>query len=128
MDRSALWSTFPPRYTKSSVWLYIWPTSSILNLAMVSGIHFVSKHMISVLVSDTMTPKVAQTTMITPIIFLSCSGDCQTTRHRQRKTCRTDISSGMALLRLLFRAPPDPVFLLRYTRVPMMFLPALKRM
>ena len=34
---------------------------------------------ISVLTSDTMRPNAAHTTTITPIIFLGCSGECETT-------------------------------------------------
>ena len=40
---------------------------------------FVRKHVISVLASDTVRPNAAHTTTITSIIFLSCSGDCETT-------------------------------------------------
>ena len=50
-----------------------------LDVAMDSGIRFASKHMISILASDTVRPNAAHTTTITPIIFLSCSGDCETT-------------------------------------------------
>ena len=79
MDRSALWLTFPPRYTNSFVWLYTCPTASTLNVAVDSGIPFVRKHMISVLASDTVRPNAAHTITITPTISLSCSGDCETT-------------------------------------------------
>ena len=79
MDRSALWLTFPPRYPNSFVWLYTWPAASTLNVEVDSGIPFVCKHMILVLASDTVRPNAAHTTTITPIIFLSCSGDCETT-------------------------------------------------
>ena len=41
MDRSALWSTFPPRYTNPFVWLYTWPAVSTLNMVVASGIPFV---------------------------------------------------------------------------------------
>ena len=77
MDRSALWLTFPPRYTNTFVWLYTWPAASTLNMAVDSGIPFVGKHIISVLASDTVRPNAAHTTTITPIIFLSCW--CETT-------------------------------------------------
>ena len=79
MDRSVLWLTFPPRYINSLVWLYTWPAASTLNVAVDSGISFARKHMISVLASDTVRPNAAHTTTITFIIFLSCSGDCETT-------------------------------------------------
>ena len=79
IDRSALWLTFPPRYTNSFVWLYTWPAASTLNVTVDSGILFARKHMISVLASDTVRPDAAHTTTITPMIFLSCLGDCQTT-------------------------------------------------
>ena len=79
MDRSAFWLTFPPRYTNSFVWLYTLPAAYTLNVAVDSEIPFVRKHMISVSASDTMRPNVAHTTTITPIIFLNCSGDCETT-------------------------------------------------
>ena len=47
--RSALWLTFPPRYTNSFVWLYTQPAASTLNTAVESDTAFVHKHMISVL-------------------------------------------------------------------------------
>ena len=47
-------------------------------MAADSGNLFVRKHIISVLASDTARPTVTYTTMITLIIFLSCSGDCET--------------------------------------------------
>ena len=79
MNRSALWLTFPPRYTNSFVWLYTWPATSTLNVAVDSGIGFARKHMISVLATYTLRPNAAHTTTITPIIFLSFSGDSETT-------------------------------------------------
>ena len=79
MDRSALWLMLPPRYTNSFVWLYTWPAASTLNMAVDSGIPFVRKHMISVLVSDTVRPNAAHTTTITHIIFSAARGDCETT-------------------------------------------------
>ena len=79
MDRSAFWLTFPPRYTNSFVWLYTWSAASTLNVAVDSGIPSARKHVISVLASDTVRPNAAHTTAITPIIFLNCSGDCDTT-------------------------------------------------
>ena len=78
MDRSALRLMFPPRYTNSFIWLYTWPAASTLNMAVDSGISFVCKHMILVLASDTVRPNDVHTTTITPIIFLSCLGDCET--------------------------------------------------
>ena len=68
-----------PRYINLFIWLYTWPAASTLNLAVDSGIPFARKHMISVLVSDTVRPNAAHTTTITPIIFLSCSDNCETT-------------------------------------------------
>ena len=79
MDRSALWLTSPSRYTNSFVWLYTWPAASTLNVVVDSGIPFARKHMVSVLASDTVRPNAAHTTTITSIIFLSCSGDLETT-------------------------------------------------
>ena len=79
MYKSALWLTFPRRYTNSRVWLYTWPVASTLNMAVDYGIPFAREHMISVLASNTVRPHAAHTTTITPIIFLSCSGDCETT-------------------------------------------------
>ena len=78
-DRLTLWLTFTPRYTNSFVWLYTWPAASTLNVAADSGIPFARKHIIPVLASDTVRPNTAHTTTITPIIFLSCLGDCETT-------------------------------------------------
>ena len=43
-----------------------------------SDIPFARKHMISVLPSDAVRPNAAHTITITPIIFISCSGDCET--------------------------------------------------
>ena len=60
------------RYTNLFVWLYTWPAVSTLYVAMDSSIPFVRKHMISVWVSDTVSPNAAHTTTITPIIFLGC--------------------------------------------------------
>ena len=40
VPRSALWLTFPPRYTNVFVWLYTWPAASTLNVAVDSGIPF----------------------------------------------------------------------------------------
>ena len=70
MHRSALWLTFPSRHTNSFVWLYTRPAASTLNMAVDSGISFTRKHMISVLTSHDHDH---------PIIFLSCSGGCETT-------------------------------------------------
>ena len=42
-------------------------------------IPFVRKHMISVLASDTVRPNAPHKPTITPIIFLGCSRDCETT-------------------------------------------------
>ena len=42
------------------------------------GIPFARKHIISVLASDMVRPNAAHTTTITSIIFLNCSGDCET--------------------------------------------------
>ena len=50
-----------------------------LNVAVVSCIPFARKHMISALAYDTVRPNAEHTTTITPIIFLGCSGDCETT-------------------------------------------------
>ena len=79
MDRLALWLTFPPGCMNSSVWLYIWSAASTLNMAVDSGTCFVRQQMISVLASDTVRPNAAQTNTGTPVIFLSFSGDCETT-------------------------------------------------
>ena len=48
-------------------------------MAVNFGIPFARKHVISVLSSDTVMPNDAHTTTSTPIIFLSCVGDCETT-------------------------------------------------
>ena len=37
IDRSALWLTFPPRYTNSFVGLHTWAAASTLNVAVDSG-------------------------------------------------------------------------------------------
>ena len=55
-----------------------------------SGTPFVRKHIIYVLVSDTVRPNAAHTTAITPIIFLSCSGDCETTSNSMFARLGTD--------------------------------------
>ena len=59
--------------------LYTCPAASTLNVAVDSGIPFARKHMISVLASDTMRLNAAHTTTITSMIFLSYSGDLETT-------------------------------------------------
>ena len=56
VDRSAMWLTFPSRYTNSFVWLYTWLATSTLNVAVDSGIPFVRKYIISVLASATVRP------------------------------------------------------------------------
>ena len=40
---------------------------------------FRTKHMILLLASDTVSPNAAHTTTIKPVIFLRCSGNCETT-------------------------------------------------
>ena len=55
------------------------PAASTLNIAVDSGIPFMRKHMISVLVSDTLRRNTAHTITITPIIFLSFSSAFETT-------------------------------------------------
>ena len=78
MDRSALWLTFPPRYINSFVWLYTWPAASALNVAVNSGTPFARKRMISVLASDKAERRAHDHDY--PLhLFLSCSGDCETT-------------------------------------------------
>ena len=99
MDRSALWLTFPPRYTNSFVWLFTWPAASTLNVAVDSGIPFARKDMVSVLAYDAVRPNAAHTTTITSIIFLSCSGDLETTPAS---------SPELTLRQLLTPAPPPP--------------------
>ena len=79
MYRLALWSAFPPRYTNTFVWLYTWTVASTLNVVVDSSILFGRKHMISVLAPETVRPNAVHTTTVAPIIFLSCSGDCETT-------------------------------------------------
>ena len=68
----------PPEVHKLVRLVVHWPAASTLNMVVDSGIPFARKHMVSVLVSDTVRPNAAHTTTITPIIFLSCSGDCET--------------------------------------------------
>ena len=67
----------PPKvYKLVRLAVHLVRAASTLNVAVDSGIHFVSKHIIvSVLASDTVRPNAPHTTTITPIIFLSCSGD-----------------------------------------------------
>ena len=126
MDRSALWLTFPPRYTNSFVWLYTWPAASTLNKAVDSGIPFARRHIISVLASDTVRPNAAHTTTITSIISLSCSVDCETTPASsaqsmpQSGVARTD-SPAVASPR-----PPSTLFFLRCIKASMLSLSALK--
>ena len=110
MDRLAWWSTFPPRYTNSCVHLYTWPAASTLNLAVASGIPLVRKHMISVLASGTVRPNAAHTVTITTIIFLSCSGDCETTPASSAYSMPHSEVAGLALRPLFPPAPPLPFF------------------
>ena len=109
MESSALWLTSAPRYTNSFVvWLYTLPAASTLNMAVDSGTPFARKHMISVLASDTVRPNAAHTTTINPIIFLSFSGDCETTPTSQYKACPKAASPGLTPRQLLPPAPPPP--------------------
>ena len=61
MYRSALWLTFPSRYTNSFVGLCTWSAASTLNEAVGSGNPFLRKHMISVLASDPVRPNAVHT-------------------------------------------------------------------
>ena len=79
MNRSVLWLTAPPSYTNAFVWLCTWPAASTLKRAVVFGIPIVRKHMISVLASNTVRLNAEHTTTTTSILFLSCSGNCETT-------------------------------------------------
>ena len=84
MDRLALWSAFPPRYTNSCFWLFTWPAASTLNIVAAYGIPFVRKHMMSVLASHTVRPNATPTTTITLlIILLIFSGDSEMTPASQ---------------------------------------------
>ena len=53
--------------------------ASTLIVVIDFGIPLVRKQMILVLASDMVRPNAVHTTTITPIIFLSCSRDCETT-------------------------------------------------
>ena len=108
MDRSALWLTFTPRYTNSFVWLYTWPADSTLNVAVVSGIPFARKHMISALASDTVRPNAAYTTTINPSSSSAARVIARRARHRHRKACLKAASRGQSLRQLLPPAPSPP--------------------
>ena len=120
MDRSALWLTFPPRYENSFVWLYTWPVVSTLNMAVDSGIPFARKHTISVLASDTVRPNVAHTTTSTPIIFLNCSGDCETTPASSAQSMPQGGVARADSPTVASPRPPAPAFFLRCTKASMM--------
>ena len=97
----------PPGYTNSFVCLYTWPAASTLNMAVDSGIPFARKRMISVVVSNTMRPNAAHTTVITTRIFFSCSG-ARRPRHRQHKACPKAASPGLTLRQFLLPVPRPP--------------------
>ena len=97
MDRSALWLTFPPRYTNSFVWLCTWPAASTLNVAVNSDIPFARKHIISVLASDTMRPnayrrtferRVAASVKAKIRIIQNFKQNKRNTRERRHNTCK----------------------------------------
>ena len=69
----------PPEVYKLVRLVVTWFATSTLNMLVDSGIPFARKPMISVLTSGAVRPNAAHTTTITPIIFLNCSGDCETT-------------------------------------------------
>ena len=108
MDRSALWLTFPPRYTNSFVRFYTWPAASTLNMMVDSGIPFAQKHMISVLASDRARTNAAHTTTIIPITFLRCSVHCEITPASSALICPKAASPGLASRHLLPHNPPPP--------------------
>ena len=110
MDRSAWWVTFPPRYTNSCVFLYTWPAASTLNVAVASSIPLVHKHMISVLASETVRPNAAHTVTITTIIFLSCSGDCETTPASLAYSMPHSDVAGAGSPAVVPPRPPAPIF------------------
>ena len=105
MDRSAFWLIFPPRYTTSFVGLHTWPAASTLNMAVDSGLPIVRKHMISALASGLVRPNAVNTTLIAPVIFLSCSSDCETTPSSS--ACPKATSPGLAI-RWWFPPAPRP--------------------
>ena len=96
--------TFPPRYKKSCVCLYTWPAASTLNVAVTSDIPLVHKYIISVLASKTVRPNAEHTVTVTTIIFLSCSGDCETTPASPTYSMLHSASPGQALRTLFPRA------------------------
>ena len=106
IDRLALWLTFPTTYTNFFVWLYTWPASSMLNVAVDSGIPFVRKHMISILASDTVRSNAAQAITIPLTSSSATRGIARRPRHRQvryaSKRRRQDWLSGSY-------SPPPPL-------------------
>ena len=93
----------PPEVYKLILWFYTWPAASPLNMAVDPGIRFVRKQIISVLASDTVKPNAAHTTTITPIIFLSYSGDDSdivSVKHAPKRYRRDWIYGGCS--------PPTP--------------------
>ena len=103
VDRLVLWLTFANSFN----WLYIWSAASTLNMTMASGIHFVRKHIISVLATNTVRPDALHMTTITPVIFLSCSGGCEAAPASSAYVAR-DGSPAVATPRP--PAPPLPFF------------------
>ena len=69
----------PPEEYESFACSYTWPAASKLNVVAASGIPLVRKHIISVLSSETVRLNASHTVTITTTIFLSCSGDWETT-------------------------------------------------
>ena len=80
MDRSAFFVVDVPPEVYELVRLVVHLARCLYaDVAVDSSILFVCKHMISVFTSNVVRPNAAHTTATTPIIFLSCSGDCKTT-------------------------------------------------
>ena len=81
--------------------------ASTLKMVMDSGIPFARKHMISVLVFDTVRPNATHTTMSTLITFLSFSDDCETT---PASSALSMPQSGVARTDSPAVASPRPLF------------------
>ena len=120
----------PPRYTASLVWLFTWSAASTLIMAVDSVIPLVCKDIISVLDSDTLRLNVVHMTTITPIIFLSFSGDTETTPSLSAQSMPQSGVAGTDSLAVAPprppQPPPAPSFFLRYNKASMMSLSALK--
>ena len=111
INGSSLWLIFPSRCTNSIVWLYTLPAA--LRLICGSLRHHLrpTTHDLSLGLHHG-AAIATYTTMITPIVFLSYPGHCETTPVSPA-ACPAVMSSRVALRRLPPSTPPPPDIIVR---------------